>query len=58
MQFYERPKLHMHPEDASNFLKLMSALKIILGRSIKTEDPERAARLLKEYLGGYLVVSF
>lgn len=47
----------MHPDDAANFLKLATALKIILGRSIRTVDLPRAEKLLNEYLQGFLKVS-
>ncbi|KAL5485641.1 hypothetical protein ACEPAI_6682 [Sanghuangporus weigelae] len=56
VQKYERPKLRMHPDDAENFLKLAAALKIVLGRTIRLTDLDRAERLLKEYLEGFLVM--
>lgn len=53
----ERPILRIHPGDADNFLKLATALKIILGRSILLTDLDRAKELLQEYLQKYLEVS-
>ncbi|KAL5535628.1 hypothetical protein ACEPAF_3722 [Sanghuangporus sanghuang] len=50
------PPPRMHPDDSANFLKLAAALKIILGRSIRTADLSRAERLLKEYLCGFLTM--
>lgn len=54
---YERPRLRMHPDDARNFLKLAASLKVMLGRAVRAEELDRAERLLKEYLEGYLTVS-
>ncbi|KAL5520523.1 hypothetical protein ACEPAG_9747 [Sanghuangporus baumii] len=53
---YERPRHRMHPDDAQNFLKLAAALKIVLGRTIRLADLDRAEMLLKEYLEGYLTI--
>ncbi|KAL5521122.1 hypothetical protein ACEPAG_9044 [Sanghuangporus baumii] len=46
----------MHENDTKNFLKLATALKIILGRSVKCADLTRAENLLKEYLQGFLQI--
>ena len=46
----------MHPDDADNFLKLATSLKIILGRTIRIADLPRAETLLKDYLTGFLSV--
>lgn len=47
----------MHEDEPANFLKLAAALKILLGRSIRDVDIERAKENLLEYLEGYLKVS-
>lgn len=52
----ELPELRMDPTDADNFLKLATALKIIMGRSIRLDDLARAKVLLQEYLRTYLKV--
>ncbi|TDL17694.1 hypothetical protein BD410DRAFT_807179 [Rickenella mellea] len=41
-------------EDSDNFLKLATALKIIMARSINVDDLPRARELLGSYLKGYL----
>ncbi|THH02551.1 hypothetical protein EW145_g6729 [Phellinidium pouzarii] len=52
----DKPKLHIHPQDANNFKKLAAALKIILGRKIRNADIPCAKQLLSEYLHGYLEI--
>lgn len=52
----ELPVLRMNPNDADNFLKLATALKIMFGRSVRVADLDRAKALLLEYLQGYLKV--
>jgi hypothetical protein len=52
----EKPKRRMPPGDADNFLKLATALKIIMARSIKDSDIPRARELLHDYLVGFLKV--
>ena len=46
----------MHKDDVDNFLKLATALKIFLGRTIQLRDLDRATELLLSYLQGYCEV--
>ncbi|KAL5512094.1 hypothetical protein ACEPAG_3615 [Sanghuangporus baumii] len=48
------PRIRMHEDEPANFLKLAATLKILLGRSIRDVDIERAKKNLLEYLQGYL----
>jgi hypothetical protein len=50
------PEARMHPDDADNFLKLATALKIILARTIYIPDLDHAKTLLHEYLVTFLKV--
>ena len=50
------PRPRMLENDADNFLKLATALKIVLARSIKHQDIPRAKELLLSYLGEFLNV--
>ena len=44
------PRPRMLDKDVDNFLKLATALKIILGRSVRPQDIPRAKELLLSYL--------
>jgi len=50
------PEARMHPDDANNFLKLATVLKIILACTIYIPDLDRAKTLLHEYLVTFLKV--
>lgn len=52
------PPLRMHPDDPDIFLKLSAALKLIMARSIDTENLPRAQQLLQDYLHGFSRVRF
>ncbi|TDL17025.1 hypothetical protein BD410DRAFT_816596 [Rickenella mellea] len=47
------PSIRMHSDEASNFLRLATALKIILSSSIDEAQLDRAETLLEEYLLGF-----
>lgn len=49
----ELPELRMHADDAQNFLRLATTLKIILSRSITDADLNRAEQLMSDYLKTY-----
>ena len=51
-----KPQRRINLKDADNFLKLASAMKILLSRSVTQEELERAKELLQEYLVGFLEV--
>ena len=50
------PHPRMLDKDVDNFLKLATALKIILGRSVRPQDIPRAKELLLSYLKGFFEV--
>jgi hypothetical protein len=52
----EKPNRRMLPGDEKNFLKLATALKIVMARSVKDSDIPRARELLYDYLTGFLLV--
>lgn len=47
------PTLRMQAGEELNFLRFATALKIMVGSSIRTEKVARAAELLEEYLLGF-----
>ncbi|TDL13709.1 hypothetical protein BD410DRAFT_734964 [Rickenella mellea] len=49
----KKPKVRMQDGEARNFLRLATALKILLSSSIDDEQLERAQILLEEYLLGF-----
>lgn len=52
-----KPSPRMVPEEALNFLRFSTALKIIVGRSVRLDQLDCVKTLLRDYLLTYLDVS-
>ena len=48
-----KPSPRMLETDVDNFLKLATAMKIVLARSVRVQDIPRAKELLFQYLKGF-----
>ena len=52
-QMMKKPKLRMQKDEAYNFLRLATALKILMNTYVETDALVRAEALLKAYLLDY-----
>lgn len=51
-------KFSLHPDDPANFLKLCAALRILIRRKLSDDDISQAERLISQYCGELIHVSF